>query len=181
MTNLFRHLRKTGNLWRYLRLVCYRHKRGFAQAAAFVILALAVAYSINSVQNQREERTNDILASLADGAVQGCIAQNQNVTQPLRVVLVDSYTNSIDSVKRLVSEGTLTVPQGDRILKDSRQQTIGYLITVRYRDCTAAGIRYTRQISAKSVRNRAEGSVRSQANEAKSVLAIHEPKLPKSS
>lgn len=170
----WQHLRRSKNVWAWIKLSLWRRRQLFA----FIVLTIAVGYAILSLQNQREARANDILASLAQGSVQGCITQNENVTQPLHTILVDSYKNSVGNIRRLADEGTLTVPQSKRILKDARDQTQGYLDAAPYRNCRAAGARFYNQISDPMKRAAAKASVDSQAQQAADYLKAKEPKLP---
>lgn len=151
-------------------------------AIAFLLLAAATAYSIQlattGLNHQREVRANDIIASLAKGAVDGCVSANA-VAQGVHKVVVGSYSNSISSLATFVKEGTLTETQAVRIRKQSRKQTRQYLIDLPYRDCASAAERYVVQITDDKQRLRVRKETTAISDSALRARRLAEPKLGK--
>jgi hypothetical protein len=139
---------------RYIKHLIWRQRR----TMAYLLLAAAVAYSIVGVRNeasnrnkalgvQREQRANQILASTAVGAVNGCINNNRTLVEPLRQIITDGLQNARSTYDRLVQEGTFTQAQADRLYKQAKEQTRQSLARIKYRDCEAAASPYIRQIT----------------------------------
>lgn len=156
---------------------------------AYVFLALAMAYSFKvtidqghratrQLNAQREARANDIVASLAEGSVTGCISANTN-TLGMHKVVVGSYNAGLRSTKQFVIEGTLTPPQAKRVQKFSFDTTKQYLDDLPYRDCSAAAERYLKRITDPTQRAEVTASVQEQARKADVAIKVGEPKFDK--
>lgn len=155
-----------------------RHIRRYVRApfVAFVILAFATAYSITAVQQEGKKRDDQNLATLAEGAVTGCISAN-NVTFGTHKVVVGAFNNGIPAINKLVLEGTLNPIQATRILSNSRSQTVSYLSDLPYRDCKRSSHRYADQISNATVKRNVIARVEKQYKDALRDRELHEPKL----
>lgn len=169
--------------WPYIKQLVSRHRR----TLAYVFLSAAVAYALYGVQQEakhrteslaatRESRANDILASLAEGSVTGCITANTN-TLGMHKVVVGSYNAGRKSIEQFVIEGTLTPPQAKRVQRQSFDTTKQYLNDLSYRDCEQAIARYTKQITDANQRLAIEARVKIQAVEALIQREREEPKL----
>lgn len=147
---------------------------------AYLLLAIVTAYSIKlssaNINTQREVRANDIVATLAQGAVSGCVNANL-VTQGIHKVVVSSYSNGQGSINELVKEGTLSAKQAVRIRENSRTQIMKSLADLPYRDCASSAERYVKQITDSDQRNGVRAEVLRQVRAALQIRRQQEPKV----
>lgn len=153
---------------------------------AFLMLAAVSAYSLIQVQSLekdrakvlervRIERSNDLLASAAQGAVLICNAANESILG-VRKVIVGSYESARRTTRKLTIEGALTFPQGKLVTKDAFTSSKQYLKDLPYRNCQLVADQYTRQITDVSQAKKI-ADIKASVIETKKILAREDPKL----
>lgn len=165
MTELFRHLRESGNTKGYFKHLVWRHRR----VLAYVFLALFTAYAVFlstqysdklAAQGKvaRAERTDAILIALAQSSFAGCVNNNNTLVEPLRVIISDGVQQSRATIRNLVKDGTFTEAQGKRFIADNERSARVNLSRIKYRNCSDAADRFILKITDPIERARLRGS-----------------------
>lgn len=159
--------------WHYTKHLFWRHR----QAIAYAFLTFWVAFALYQGQQQRDadrarakaeataivkqrvERTDQLSARLADGSVQGCIADNRTIGQ-LRTIISTGKQQTRSSIAALVKDGTFSQKQGQRIINQNIKSANESLRKLPLRDCQEAVFRYSDQISNPQLRSRVENEAR---------------------
>lgn len=130
-------------------------KRAWRIAAYVVVVVafiVAIVYIKDSFVSEREARTNNIIASVANGAADSCIRSNENVTLALHRLLYASTQQQEANLHALQLEGTLSATQVVRIRAQSAKDLKKLLSTIPYTDCNRVAARYIAKVSNPVIR-----------------------------
>lgn len=159
--------------------------QGYQLFAYLLVVGISI-FSLVSVQNVardkadnveaiRAERSNEVLASSAQGAILVCNTANENVLG-VRKVVVGSYDSAVSTTRKLTVEGGLTFPQAKLVAGEAFRASKQYLEDLPFRDCNLVADQLTRQITDEGQKEKI-ADLKAQVTKAKEIIQEQDPKL----